>query len=268
MPKAIRNIDHYSGIGFPRGYNRLHSHTYDEISLLNQGDITYISDSIIDKVTGRSLIYSKAYQLHNPYVAPDKMYERSQIYIEPETVADLIPSFFSSVSSFIIALSDSEYGEISAFMALLASERGKNETAERFTVAALYTRLSELSEKNSRPPEKITNTYINEVIYYIENHFTEHILSEDLAARFFVSRTKLMNDFKKTTGLTINAFFTLTRLKNAKKYLDMGYSVSKTAELTGYLSTGHFINVFVSHNNITPLKYRQMRKEKNFLKKT
>lgn len=51
MPKAIRNIDHYSGIGFPRGYNRLHSHTYDEISLLNQGDITYISDSIIDKVT-------------------------------------------------------------------------------------------------------------------------------------------------------------------------------------------------------------------------
>ena len=212
MPKAIINIDHYSGIGFPRGYNRLHSHTYDEISLLNQGDITYISDSIIDKVTGRSLIYSKAYQLHNPYVAPDKMYERSQIYIEPAVVADLIPSFFSSVSSFIIALSDSEYDEISAFM--------------------------------------------------------EHILSEDLAARFFVSRTKLMNDFKKTTGLTINAFFTLTRLKNAKKYLDMGYSVSKTAELTGYLSTGHFINVFVSHNNITPLKYRQMRKEKIFLKKT
>ncbi len=92
------------------------------------------------------------------------MYERSQICIEPEAVADLIPSFFSSVSSFIIALSDSEYDEISAFMALLASEHGKNETAE----------------------------------------------------------------------------------------------------LTGYLSTGHFINVFVSHNNITPLKYRQMRKEKNF----
>ena len=39
------------------------------------------------------------------------------------------------------------------------------------------------------------------------------------------------------------------------------------AELTGYLSTGHFINVFVSHNNITPLKYQEMRKEKNFKKR-
>ncbi len=264
MPKALRNIDRYRGIGYPGGYNRLHFHTFDEISLMKQGDITYISDSIIDKVTGKSLIYSKAYQLHNPYVAPDKMYERSQLYVEPEAVADLIPSFFSSVSSFIIPLSDSEYDEISAFTKLLAAELGKNETAERFTVAALYSRLFDLSKKNARPPLKITNTYINEVIYYIENHFNERILSDDLAARFFVSRTKLMNDFKKVTGLTVNAFSTLTRLKNAKKYLDMGYSVCKTAELTGYLSSGHFINVFVSHNNITPLKYQQMRKEKNF----
>ena len=113
----------------------------------------------------------------------------------------------------------------------------------------------------------MTGTYINEVIYYIENHFDEHILSEDLATRFFVSRTKLMNDIKKTNGLTVNAFFTLTRLKNAKKYLDMGYSVCKTAELTGYSSSRHFINVSVSHNNITPLKYQQMRKEKKFFKK-
>ena len=154
MPRAIRSPDHYSGIGFQRGYNSLHSHTYDEISLLNQGDITYISDSIIDKVAGRSLMYSKAYQLHNPYVAPDKMYERSQIYIDPAAVADLIPSFFSSVSSSVIALSDSEYDEISAFMALLAPERRKNETAERFTVAALYTRLFELSEKTLVLPKK------------------------------------------------------------------------------------------------------------------
>lgn len=260
MKKALRHIEYYCAIGFPNGFNRLHSHIFDEISLLGQGNITYISDSIMDKVSGRGLIYSKAYQMHNPYVDAKSMYERYQLSVNPDAVSEIIPSFFTSTDSFIIPLSDGEYDELSNYIHILYSVKNQESESENLVVAALYTRIFELYRKNKRPPEKITGTYINEVIYYIEKHFNEKLVAEELAARFFVSRTKLLNDFKKASGMTLSSFCTLTRLKNAKNFLSRGISVTKTAELSGYSSLSHFINTFYSHNHITPLKYQQMMK--------
>ena len=268
MKVALKNIEYYKGIGYSGDKKILHSHTFDEISLVGSGEITYISDDIITKVSGKSLICSKAYQLHNPYIAPDCLYERHQIFVHFENLYDAIPAVYSmSTPSFIAPLSDDEYSEIYHYFSILKSVYVSPFTEDsvlraKLILGTLYMKIYDIFSKTDLTPVKLTGTYINDVISYLETHFAEKLTLEDLASEFFISRTKLAGDFKKTTGMTVNSFHTLTKLKHAKYLLESGFSVTETAERCGFTSSAYFINTFVSHNKITPYKYRQLMKQK------
>ena len=268
MKVALKNIEYYKGIGFPKDKKSLHSHTFDEISLISSGEITYISDDIITKVSGKSLICSKAYHLHNPYISPDTLYERYQIFVHFENLYDAIPAVYSmSTPSFIAPLTDDEYSELYHYFFLLKSVYVSPYTEDsvlraKLILGVLYMKIYDIFSKTDLTPVKLTGTYINDVISFIELHYAEKITLENLASEFFVSRTKLAGVFKKTTGMTVNSFHILTRLKNAKFMLESGLSVTETAERCGFTSSAYFINTFVAHNKITPYKYRQLMKQK------
>ncbi len=268
MNIALRDVEYYKGYGFQKDQKYLHSHSVDEISLISSGDITYISDDIITKVSGKSLICSKAYHLHNPYITPDCVYERYQLSVNFEYLYDTLPTIYSmSTPSFIAPLSDEDFDDLSKYVSILYTLKNKSGFEDdvlkkNLILGALYIRIHEIFSKTDLTPVKLTGTYINDVISYIETHYAEKITLEELAGIFYISRTKLSNDFKKTTGMTVNSFHTLTKLKNAKLFLETGLSVTETAEKCGFTSSGYFINTFVSHNNITPFKYRQLIKRK------
>ena len=114
---GLYSIEHYCGKGYPHDRKSLHLHTFDEISLIENGEITYISDTVSDKVSGKSLIYSKAYHLHNPYINPDKLYSRYQISVNSRTVMKSIAELSEiNMPSFILKLSDSEYSDIKSLV--------------------------------------------------------------------------------------------------------------------------------------------------------
>ena len=264
MNPALRNIEYFKGIGAQKDQKALHSHSVDEISLIINGDITYISDDIITKVSGKSLICSKAYHLHNPYIAPDCLYERYQLSVHFEYLYDTLPAIYQMATpSFIAPLSDEDFNDLYDYISIINRmyKNSKFETdilKKNLVLGALYIKINEIFKATDLTPVKLTGTYINDVISYIELNYAEKITLESLSNIFYVSRTKLATDFKKTTGMTVNSFHTLTKLKNAKLFLETGLSVSDTAEKCGFTSSGYFINTFVSHNRITPFKYRQL----------
>lgn len=269
MKRALLTTDYYCDVGFNGDFKRLHSHSFDEISLIVQGDITYISDCTMDKVTGHSLIYSKAYQLHNPYIRQDAMYERYQLFTHPDCLYDVLPALCPiNTPSSITPLTDRQFDEVLQYMKLLfaldkdSSGGEQTEWRKKLLLSSLYLTIGEIFKSSKHTPAKITGSYIRDVILYIEDHFSEKIRIDDLASLFFVSRTKLIGDFSKTTGMTVSDFHTLTRLKHAKRLLAEGLSVAETAERCGYLSSGYFINTFSAHNRITPLKYQKMLRKK------
>ncbi len=76
-----------------------------------------------------------------------------------------------------------------------------------------------------------------------------------IKTEFFVGRTKLISDFKKTTGITIGEFIIMYRLKIARDYLVSGSSVNSAAIKSGFNNTCHFIRTFRKHYNTKPHKY-------------
>lgn len=254
------SISYINTVGFPQDKLKLHSHTFNELSLIVRGDIKYVSDNMNTHVQGKSLIFSKAYQLHNPYVSQDKPYERYQIAFGYDLIDDKIANKLLATDSFIVSLTEEDFEELYCYIHQLYvdSDAANEESFQKryFLLNAVFTKIIQLHQ-TLKPAGPLTKTYINDVLVYLEQAYAEKIMAEELASRFFVSRSKLFQDFHKQTGITLSNYINMIRVKNAKNYLQQGYSVTYTAELCGFANSGHFIKVFSSYNGTTPLKYQQ-----------
>lgn len=260
---GIYTIENYCGKGCPFDRKHLHLHTFDEISLIEKGEITYISDTVSDKVSGKSLIYSKSYHLHNPYVNPNKTYSRSQLSINSRIIMQSTAELCEiNMPSFILKLCDRDYEELNHWFHMLAYMKNDNRPdtlhSQTLALGALYFRIADIFKHSSHSQIKISNTYISEVMDYIEKNYMHKLRAEDIASLFYISVSKLSADFKQTTGMTLNEFIILVRIKTAKELLKKGMSVTYTAEKCGFSSSPYFIKTFQKYNKITPLKYQYL----------
>ena len=257
------SITYNNSIGYDKDYNTLHLHPFDEISLIIQGDIKYISDTSNARIGNKSLIFSKAYQMHNPYVNQNGRYERYQINFMHKWLDDSITTNYEyNFDSFTSFLSDRDYNEILQYMMLFYADKDKeNELVilkRKHLLSALFSKVIDVYNSSPHSCNQITKTYINDVLSYIDENYSQRLIAEEIASSFYVSRTKLFYDFKKHTGMTLLDYITLNKLKHAKEMLKKGYSVTDTSSLCGFSDSGYFIKKFSAFNKITPLKYQQL----------
>jgi LacI family transcriptional regulator len=72
-----------------------------------------------------------------------------------------------------------------------------------------------------------------------------------------LSRRSLEKRFRETIGRTILEEIQLVRLDRAKRLLqETTYPISKVAEISGFGSTGYFIQFFQQRVGKTPRKFR------------
>jgi len=72
-----------------------------------------------------------------------------------------------------------------------------------------------------------------------------------------VSRRSLEKRFRDAIGRTILEEIQLVRLERAKRMLlETTYPISRVAEMSGFGSTGYFIQFFQSRVGETPRKFR------------
>ncbi len=262
------HIDYYKGVGFKSDYRVLHSHDYHEFSLISSGDITYTSNKFVDRVNEKAIIFSRAYELHNPFINQDEQYERHQICFRPNFLPSFLPEHltqFSPVMSHcgIYRISDATYEQMLPIMkALLSRYKKDNSSASamleyKLLTSELMLLAAEEALKSPRREDYLSDTYIGKIVQYIQHHYSEDITLEYLSAKFFVSRTKLVNDFKEHVGMTVGRFLTLTRIEAAKVLLRQGYSVHNVANLCGYSGVSYFIKIFCEYTLMTPLKFQQ-----------
>lgn len=94
-----------------------------------------------------------------------------------------------------------------------------------------------------------------EYVRYINAHFTEAITLEDVAKRFFISKTHLMRRFKKYTNTTVHNYITTKRILLAKALLKEGISPTEVATACGFASYTSFYQAFVRHEGVRPSQH-------------
>ena len=125
-------------------------------------------------------------------------------------------------------------------------------------LAALLTLLME----QSWHPESMTvsrkRVEVLEVKSYLDEHYTEKIVLDDLAERFFINKFYLTRIFKETYGTTINNYLIsrrITRAKQLLRFTDM--TVDEIGNAAGMGDANYFSRMFRKVEGSSPREYRK-----------
>lgn len=99
---------------------------------------------------------------------------------------------------------------------------------------------------------------ILKIVKYLNNNFANKLSLQDIADSFFISRTKLCTEFKKTMNCSVNEYITTLRITEAKKMLDdTNKSMDQIAYECGFSSASYFGLIFKKETGKAPSYFRK-----------
>lgn len=99
---------------------------------------------------------------------------------------------------------------------------------------------------------------ILQVKRYVEEHYGEKLLLEELARKHGISRSYFSICFGRITGVSFNEYVRDIRIRKAKKYLEYSQrSISEISTALGYDDEKYFSRVFKKATGKSPGEYRK-----------
>jgi len=98
-------------------------------------------------------------------------------------------------------------------------------------------------------------TFLREMLDYLDAHLGEDISSADPAAFFSYDHSYFCRKFRRLFGQSFTAFLHRYRINRAKEWLPT-HTVTETAMLCGFSSVSYFSRVFKRLTGSTPSDYR------------
>ena len=103
-----------------------------------------------------------------------------------------------------------------------------------------------------------TPDYIRYLQNYMDHNFTNAMKLDDLSAFAGMSKYHLDREFKKFTGLSINAYLVELRLNHARFLLrNSDLSATQISSLSGFSTYANFLKLFKDRMQMTPTAYRK-----------
>lgn len=107
------------------------------------------------------------------------------------------------------------------------------------------------------------NAYVAQAIRYIQDHYHEPLLVEEIARYVGLNRSYLSTLFKQYTGLSPIKYLQTFRMTRAAHLLSLTQlSVSAVAYSCGYQETESFHKAFKQHTGLSPKRYREQEQAK------
>ncbi len=105
-----------------------------------------------------------------------------------------------------------------------------------------------------------TIDYSNDIVKttreYLENHYTEDISLDDIAAQVNISPQYFSKLIKKTTGFNFIDWLSMLRVRKAKELLtNSNLTVKEVCFMVGYKDPNYFSRIFKKRNGMTPSEY-------------
>jgi LacI family transcriptional regulator len=130
--------------------------------------------------------------------------------------------------------------------------RGRITEPSRVTVEAICVVTRRSTEVVAVPDNDVAVA-----LQFIRREKGRGVSVADVAAEVAVSRRHLERRFRETVGRTILEEIQSARIEHAKHLLvDTKYPISKVAQLTGFGSTGYFVQFFHARVGKTPRRFR------------
>lgn len=164
----------------------------------------------------------------------------------------------------VILCEDSLAGEL--FKKIVFEYNGTADVSDDIVcsyLTALLNLMTESMRRNDETVSKHVNTsgysaLSKRIVEWLEEHFSENVSLDDLAAELDYNKTYLCKAYKNDTETTILDTLNMIRIRHAAElitYSDM--SLSQVAAECGFATVSHFNRVFHKYVGITPGQCRR-----------
>lgn len=96
---------------------------------------------------------------------------------------------------------------------------------------------------------------VERVCKFMDEHYGEHIVLDELCRVGRVSRSTLLRSFAKYRGITPYRYLQSVRINRAKELLEQGSPPIEAAAATGFSDQSHFTNAFHTFFGLSPAAY-------------
>lgn len=143
---------------------------------------------------------------------------------------------------------------------LIKTEKNAPNTMDNLFFQSLSVALYFLLMRNFSYTENISELKKDrlecyKIIGYVNEHFKENINVKEISSTLFISKRRIAILFARYTGIGLNDYINLLRIKNANRMLLSGSSVTEAALSSGFQCIRTFNNVFKDIMRMTPSEY-------------
>lgn len=261
------------------GYSMTMKHFHDtyELYFLLEGERYYFIEKETYYVRTGDVVLINRQQVHKTSQAGSGSHDRILLqlngrYLEAwlkQTGVCSLEKLFGDYYG-VSKLSDAEWKEMKSLLLSIRDElknkRERYDVMVRLIVSRVLLMVYRNRKKNilkDMPPTVQTSKHgkVHEVAEYLTLHCETAESLEELAERFFISKSYLSRIFREVTGFSVNEYRNLARVRKARELLlNSEYSVTEVSEVLGFESVTYFERVFKKHTDKTPLKYRKETK--------
>lgn len=242
-----------------------HIHEFYEIfiSLTDEGKF-FVGEQSYPLSVGTAF-FLNPFEIHHCFGQTKKDYDRYVIHFTREYLrkistekTDMVALFDSAplVQQFADARLADLLGQLALLIKPAADEFGADVERNIHFELYLLTMVRSIDAGNGyQPAYAKRETRVNDVLSYIHKHYAEEIVLDDLCKQFFISKSRLSQIFKSTTGFSIGNYVIIYRMKLACALLANGESVQNVGRMVGFKNNTHFIRMFKKHMGCSPGRF-------------
>lgn len=225
---------------------KLHCHNSYELYYMITGNVTYSLEGKSYRPGPGSLIVIPPDCFHGLQVLDGSEYHRIRVHFVPELLneketAVLLEPFFKSWCCF------EEQFQLEWYFHSLeecgAYGKELQDIAIRARLLSILTKIFAICQKGIGIRSG-NESQAQEVIRYINQHLTDPLTLEGLAADFYMSKNHLTSIFKRATGTTVARYILYKRMNVARRELIAGAPAAEAALKAGFGDYSSFFRAY------------------------
>jgi YesN/AraC family two-component response regulator len=229
---------------------------------INEGDLVLVNPSELY----RCEIYDTAF--HERLVL---RVNRSIVYNFSDDASALINPFFKREKGYknhITAKTLKESGLSNMLENIFTLSKSSSSVENVLAVCKTIELLSELKNliiSDENKTEKHENPLINDMLFYINEHFFENISVVTLAKKFNINESYLSHLFKEYVGIPIWNYVIIKRLNFFNELLRKNHTIEQAYTEVGFENYSNFFRLYKKYMNMTPSQFKKELNKKQEL---
>lgn len=251
---------------------QLHSHTfYELLYCCNTCGAEYLIGSERYRLQEGDVIFVPPGVSHRPLL-PEEMpvpYIRYVLWLSPEFMelyAGFFPQPFAQARAYpsLLRTAGTKWEHLGNLFH--AGVQEAQTLSEGWEAAVIGNALQILTLIRRATSEQTVHTLkaekpilLDQLMAYIEKHYTTQFTIDDIARHFFVSSSTVSHLFKEKLGVSLYRYVTQRRLIAAKSLIESGALLDDVALQIGFQDYSSFYRAFKHEYGISPRQYRNLQ---------